>query len=161
MLKFTYKNKAYKLPLLEGTSNNYISLKDDNFIIELIFSVPSSLIPSLINETNIIQTEENPILVLNLELNYTKYDFDTQHLITIGNLRLNPNFKDLEHLKLSEKISQESTLYFPGYAKRANIKSIAFGEIVNNKINIEFCGSCIDRNGELNFEVKAIKIPLK
>ncbi|MCU0430290.1 MAG: hypothetical protein MUF42_10000 [Cytophagaceae bacterium] len=161
MLRVTYKNKDYEFPLLKGNSTNWISLKDENIDIELIFTVPSSMIQNVYSETNIIQTDDNPIIVLNLEINHTEYNFDTEELIPIGNLSLKPNVNDLENIELSDKIVQESTLYFPGYASRSTIKSISFGEVHNNEINIEFSGTCIDIKGELYFEVTDVKVPVQ
>lgn len=160
MLKFNFKDKTYKLPLLEGKSNHWIKLEEDEFDIELVFTVPSAMISNLYKKSNIIQTDENPIIVLNLEVNYNKYDFDTEEVKPIGNLKLNPTFADLENIKLSENIIRESTLYFPGYAQRAKIKSISFGKILDNEISIEVKGMSIDIDGELNFEITGVKIPL-
>lgn len=153
MLKINIKNKTFELPLLIGSSSKLIEFEDDAFNIELIFSVPTSMISNLFNETNIIQTDENPIVILNLEINYWDYDCNTEKMFSIGNLKLNPSFKDLENLKLSDHIVNSSTLYFPGYAQSAEIKNIHFGKIINNKIDVEFSGVCIDTNGELRFEV--------
>lgn len=160
MLKFNLKDKTYKLPLLKGKSNNWIKLEEDELDIELIFTVPTSMISNLYKESNIIQTDENPIIVLNLEVNYNKYNYDTEEIKPIGNLKLSPTFKDLENIKLSDNICRESTLYFPGFAQRANIKSISFGKILDNEISIEISGTSIDIDGELNFEVSDVKIPV-
>lgn len=153
MLKINIKNKTFELPLLIGSSSKFIEFENDAFNIELIFTVPSSMISSLLNETNIIQTDKNPIVILSLEINYWDYDCDTKKMFSIGNLKLNPSFKDLENLKLSDKIINSSTLYFPGYGHSAEIKNIHFGKIINHKINVKFTGTCIDIFGELRFEV--------
>ena len=160
MLQINVNNKTYQLPLLKGETNNWLHLNEDEFDIQLIFEMPSTMVESLYNETNGIQTDENPILVLHLEIHHTIYNFDTDAVETIGDLKINPNFKDLEHLKLSNSINKESTLYFPGYAQRATMTSISFGEIDENEIYIELSGTCIDINGILNFEVSDIKIPV-
>ena len=33
---------------------------------------------NLYDESNILQTDENPIIVLDLEINYTEYNFETE-----------------------------------------------------------------------------------
>lgn len=161
MLTFNFKDKTYQLPLLKGEGNNWIELEEDEFNIELIFAVPPTLISSIFNETCLIQTDEDPIIILNLEIIYSVYNFDSKGLDPIGNLKLNPTLKDIENLELSKKINQESILYFPGYARRAHIESISFGEIIDDEINLKFSGTCVDINGELTFEVNHIRIPTK
>ena len=70
-------------------------------VIILLVVVPKSP-PKPEAESNIIQTDENPIIVLDLEINYTEYNFETEKTQPIGNLKLNPKLIDLENLKLSE-----------------------------------------------------------
>lgn len=160
MLKIILKDKTYEVPLLSGDVGNKIALREAEFDIDLIFKVPTALISRLYQENNIIQTDDNPIILLNLEINHYEYDPMAGKMHPIGNLSLQPNAQELENMALSEKIVQESTLFFPGYAQRAKLKCISFGKLTDHHIDVAFSGSCTDIYGTLDFEVRATKIPI-
>ncbi len=85
-------------------------------------------------------SDKLPLINFELMINYSKiFDFTTYESVLIGNIKSHfPTFRDLENLKLDDNIINESLLQLGNcFNYEPVLKSIAFGEIKNNNINLK------------------------
>lgn len=160
MLQFTHQGQFYQLPLLADTDNK-ILLEEDDLQVNLVFEVPPTAVQSLYNNTPLLQTEESPLIFLELEINYCTYDFKEKDWVAIGNLSYPLSLEDLAASSLSASILEASTLFLPGYAQPCTLHQLQFGAIQDQQIAFFCQASARDVNGVLDVEIAVPSLPLQ
>ncbi|MGH1339047.1 MAG: hypothetical protein ACRBFS_23220 [Aureispira sp.] len=161
MLQFTHQQQLYQLPLLANTTENKLMLDQGSLQLGLFFSVPESAIPVLYESTPLLQTNESPLLDLELAINYCRYDFSKKLLVPIGNLEEPLQVKNLQNKTLSSTILANSTLYLLGYAQPCILQRIQFGALQENRLTIAYEARALDVNGPFSFMVEVEGISLQ
>ena len=160
MLQFIHQEQLYQLPLFAISTSNQLLFDQGSLLLTLFFTVPEPLIPSLYETPPLLQTTEQPLLLLELEINYCSYDFSKKCLVPLGNLEAPIQAKDLENKALSSTILANSTLYLPGYAQPCSLQHIQFGQLQGNRLAITYEARASDINGVFSFMVAVDGIPL-
>lgn len=181
MLKITFKNQVYELPLSQGEiigsfcldenwrSLNYKENSSLSLDVHFYYCVPTHLALALY-EHNLVNLPENidgpvinpqalPLIDLDLQINDTEYDFENEKSVLLGTLSRFPTIDELSHHTFEKNILENSTLWFPSFGQIAVLEKIAFGEKSENKLDISISGRCSDMRGELLFEIKEEKMP--
>lgn len=160
MLQFTHQGQFYQLPLLTD-SDNKILLEEEDLQVNLVFEVPAPVVQSLYHNTPLLQTEERPLIFLELEINYEEYRPQKNDFVPIGNLSSPLSWQALENCSLSASILEASTLFLPGYAQPCTLQQIQFGAIQDQQIAFFCQASARDVNGVFEFEVVVPSLPLQ
>ncbi len=185
MLQVHFNKKSYQLPLLNASIDGSFRLDEDwrnlnykdggsslSLHIILNYSVPREYIKAFWEQSLIdgdfitddgnggqINEMYSPIIDMHVEINSTDWDVKKNKSIPIGNLGLFFRIKNMEQLKLDEKIVQNATLWFPSFGTISALAEISFGAVAGNSIDVNIAGSSEDLRGKLEFIINEKTVP--
>ena len=101
-------------------------------------------------------SKELPLINFDLDISFTKiFDFKTYESVLIGNIKKKfPTFKELENLRLDEKIIEDSQLDLGNnFNYQPTLKAINFGKIKDNTINL-ICLAEFETHNKIKGEIE-------
>jgi hypothetical protein len=136
-LQYLYKTKQADFLLVMGLASEYEVSKKGEMALD---------------------TRHLPLVELNLGINYTKWNFETEKTDLIGNIIRYPMLKDLQNLTVDSTICANSTLWFP-VMPITTLSAIDFGETSSNRVDVHFAGHTEDTGGRLDFSFEEKQLP--
>ncbi|MDO5639017.1 MAG: hypothetical protein Q4G28_04030 [Neisseria sp.] len=182
MLTIRFQNRSYPLPLAEGGLAGFFTLDENwreldyrngghalSLDLHLAYRVPPDAIDDFYHfyfinleeriDGYVVDAAQPPLLMLELAINHSGFDIDTQRTFPRGNLPLFPTLNDLAGQTLSPSVLAHCGLFFPSFASPVTLDHIRFGQASANAIDICVGGSVADTRGKLTFELDEAQIP--
>lgn len=179
MIQLKVKDKSYELPLQHGTVTGGCTLdenwrkldyknKDSSLSLSVVltYEVPLACTDALfdlglvnISSVDIEENEKN-LLILNLDINHSDYDFKSGKVLMHNGFPTFPELSFLVGYEFLKVTLANSTLWFPAFGVPAVFTMMKFGDLLSGtRIGFQCEGKVKDAVAEMDFCIQELELP--